>query len=33
MPRILYFIAEALAAVSIFATGAALMFLGYALGY
>lgn len=33
MPRILYFIAEAIAALSIFAAPVALMYLGYALGY
>ena len=33
MRRILYFIAEALAAVSVFAAPVALMYLGHALGY
>ena len=33
MSRTLYFIAEALAAVSVFAAPVALMYLGYALGY
>lgn len=33
MKRILHFIAEALAAVSVFAAPVAIMFLGYALGY
>ena len=33
MKRTLYFIAEAIAALSVFAVPVALMYLGYALGY